>query len=40
MSRDEILKKLPCAEIFDKQLPTKGDLVTMEKSESELGETE
>ena len=35
MSRDEILKKLPCAEMLDKQLPTKSDLVTMEKEASD-----
>ena len=35
MSKDEILRKLPCAEILDKQMPTKRDLVTMEKEASE-----
>ena len=31
MTRDEILKKLPCAEVLHKQLPTKEDLETIEK---------
>ena len=35
MSKDDILRKLPCAEMLDKQMPTKRDLVTMEKEASE-----
>ena len=34
MSKDEVLRKLPCAEMLDKQTPTKRDLVTLEKEAS------
>ena len=35
MSKDDVLRKLPCAEVLDKQIPTKHDLVTLEKEASE-----
>ena len=31
MTRDDVLRRLPCAEVLDKQAPTKRDLAMLEK---------
>ena len=31
MTKDDVLRKLPCAEVLDKQAPTKRDLVILEE---------
>ena len=31
MTKDDVLRRLPCAEVLDKQAPTKRDLVILDK---------